>query len=147
METGKHGSKQGKGKREGSGGGKSPAGAAGEGPGQAAAADANGGRFCADGAKGTAAAGAGAGMVTRKSGKGAEREEGGARRQGEEDELGVDWFVQARLEGTLLCAPADGVERRFTSFFSRVALELDAKAFPDVAAVEVSSCCRWCWRF
>ncbi|CAN0169388.1 unnamed protein product, partial [Scytosiphon promiscuus] len=53
-----------------------------------------------------------------------------------EEEAEVEWFVLARLQGSLVGAPADGVERRFTSFFSRVVLELDGKAFPDVAAVE-----------
>ncbi|CAM9301244.1 unnamed protein product, partial [Hapterophycus canaliculatus] len=53
-----------------------------------------------------------------------------------EEEAEAEWFVLARLQGSLVGAPADGVERRFTSFFSRVVLELDGKAFPDVAAVE-----------
>lgn len=51
---------------------------------------------------------------------------------------GVGWFVMARVQGTVIDAPADGLERRFTSFFSKVALKLDSKAFPDVASVEVS---------
>lgn len=46
-------------------------------------------------------------------------------------------FVLARLQGTIVDGPLDGVERRFTSFFSKVALQLDPKAFPEVAAVEV----------
>ena len=45
--------------------------------------------------------------------------------------------IRDRLQGTLVGDPRDGVERRFTSFFSKVALQLDSEAFPDVAAVEV----------
>lgn len=51
---------------------------------------------------------------------------------------GVGSFVMARVQGTVIDAPADGLERRFTSFFSKVALKLDSKAFPDVVSVEVS---------
>lgn len=50
---------------------------------------------------------------------------------------GAGWFVMARVQGTVIDAPTDGVERRFTSFFSKVALKLDSKAFPEVASVEV----------
>lgn len=72
-------------------------------------------------------------------GSNAEQETEEEKEKGQEQEgAELDWFVQARLEGTVLGAPADGVARRFTSFFSSVVLELDGKAFPDVAAVEVS---------
>lgn len=47
------------------------------------------------------------------------------------------WCVLARLQGTLIDAPSDGVQRRFTSFFAKIALQLDSQAFPDVQAVEV----------
>ena len=65
-------------------------------------------------------------------------EEGADEREGTEDGEGSsERFVLARLQGTLVGDPRDGVERRFTSFFSRVALQLDSEAFPDVTAVEV----------
>lgn len=49
-----------------------------------------------------------------------------------------EWFILARLQGTLVNPPRDGVERRFTSAFSKIALRLDPHAFPEVQAVEVN---------
>lgn len=43
----------------------------------------------------------------------------------------------ATLQGTLHKAPADGVQRRFTSFFAKISLEIDSQAFPDRQTVEV----------
>lgn len=65
-------------------------------------------------------------------------EEGAAGREGTGGGEGSsERFVLARLQGTLVGDPRDGVERRFTSFFSKVVLQLDSEAFPDVTAVEV----------
>lgn len=66
-----------------------------------------------------------------------QNERGGGSGQGDSREE-FEWFVLARLHGSLFDAPTDGVERRFTSFFSKLALQLDPQAFPEVAAVEVS---------
>lgn len=138
-ETGKRPNQKGKGKRDGNGqpqngsGGKSAAAARGEaGTGTGAEGLGNRGHSIAsENASKKAGRGAAAGGSLTRIGSGDEENQ-------QELEMEMDWFVQARLEGTLIGAPEDGVERRFTSFFSRVALELDSKAFPDVAAVEVS---------
>lgn len=50
-----------------------------------------------------------------------------------------EWFVLARLQGALVNPSMDGVERRLTSAFSKIALRLDPYAFPEVQAVEVWS--------
>lgn len=83
-------------------------------------------------------AGEGREDLQKERGGGETGQSGGSKE--EEGEGGeFEWFVLVKLYGTLIDAPADGVERRFTSFFSKVALQLDPKAFPEVAAVEVSS--------
>lgn len=48
-----------------------------------------------------------------------------------------EWCVLATLQGTLHGAPADGVQRRFTSFFAKISLEIDSQAFPERQTVEV----------
>lgn len=71
------------------------------------------------------------------------RKEGRAESPGSGDNKGQqqqhqeDWFVLVRLQGTLVNPPMDGVERRLTSAFSKIALKLDPYAFPEVQAVEV----------
>lgn len=79
----------------------------------------------------------GMGEQSGKGGEDEQKERGGGSGQGNSKEE-LEWFVLARLHGSLFDAPMDGVERRFTSFFSKLALQLDPQAFPEVAAVEVS---------
>ena len=74
----------------------------------------------------------GKGVPTQRAGPGSAEGAGEGQRSSK-----AGWCVLARVQGTVIDVPADGVERRFTSFFSKVVLRLDSKAFPGVATVEV----------
>lgn len=77
------------------------------------------------------------GKLADVAGEGTKKDGEGGEGNGESSDDDCEFFVHVKLQGTVICAPRDGMERRFTSFFSKVILQLDNEAFPEDAAVEV----------